>query len=645
MLQPTESLSLDDSVVVLSGKTIIKILELLLLSDYTSSEYMLSDVIISESTATLPYAQHTSTVESISNDPSISPALGSPHLEIDIAARDSSSTSESSTGLTVTITTTIGNKTGLFSDSHGTLAVIKSTTDTLIPGTSLVPFGVSGDSSGKTRVSDYYAIDDTSGNIVNNIISMSYNDSLIDRLEIDESDLTIYKRSAVPGSNWIALTASSHDTTKNVIVAENDGFSTFALGGEKISTPTTPTQTNRGGGGGGGGGGGSSIRGPALESSQSAVLYEVSWDAINDDSTLLSIIAGPDSDAISIKIRTPESGVLYTQRAESQPYSDGDRVLYETTIPSSNDFVVVYVEAVSQRNVNVVQNLISLSNTSGTVIVTEYDDSPDVTSGKTIAPGKTITQDQLETVALIDTPRIILNDLLKLLYITEYDGSNTIQYDYLTLQTVPDNYARAYNNIDNQYSTTVSLTNSQTKSMEIILQVSHTDDKVNSARIVYLGNLAAINVSAGADTILVDSASMIYDVAVPDGVSSEIQYTTMNLESQISPNDLDSFRNVMSNMNIINENTAEQLKYYTVLQQQPGTDNIERYSVAAIPDRYGDVDGANSDLNLILVLYEGDDDSTVSVRIAHMGDDTITVLSENNGDTLPYVQSTEIPLR
>ena len=649
ILQLTESLSLSDSVVVLSGKTIIKILELLLLSDYTSSEYQLSGVNISESTATLPYAQHTSTVESISNDPSISPALGSPHHVIDIAPLDPSSTSVSSTGLTVTITTTIGNKTGLFSDSHGTLAIIKSTTDTLIPGTSLVPFGVSGDSSGKTRASDYYAIDDTSGNIVDTTISMSYNDSLIDRLKIDESDLTIYKRSDVSGSNWIALTASSHDTTKNVIVAENDGFSTFALGGSELtpSTPPAPTPTNRGGGGGGGG---SSIRGPVFESGLSAVLYEVSWDAINDGSTLLSIIAGPDSDAISIKIRTPESGVLYTQRAESQPYSDGNRVLYEATIKSSNDFVVVYVEAVSQRNVNVAQNLINLYDASGTVIITEYvqDDSSNDSSDDSSNDSSDVTpgtiQEQLETIAPIDTPRIILDDLLKLLYITEYDGINAIQYDYLTLQTVPDNYAKVYHNIDDQYTTAVSLINSQTGNMEIVLQVSHTDDKVNSARIVYLGSEVTIKVSAGADEILVDSASMIHDVTVPDGISSDTLYTTMNLKSQIAPNDENSFKSVMSHMSITNENTAEQLKYYTILQQQPKTDSIKSYSVSAMPDRYGDVDGANSDLNLILVLYEGDDDSTVSARIAHMGDDTMTVLSENNDDTLPYTQSTEIPL-
>ena len=260
-----------------------------------------------------------------------------------------------------------------------------------------------------------------------------------------------------------------------------------------------------------------------------------------------------------------------------------------------------------------------------------------------VTPGKTI-QEQLETITSIDTPRIILNDLLKLLHITEYDGINAIQYDYLTLQTVPDNYARVYHNIDNQYTTAVSLINSQTGIMEIILQVSHTDDKVNSARMVYLGNDVTIKVSAGADEILVDSASMIHDVIVPDGMSSNTLYTTMNLKSQIAPNDKNSFKSVMSHMSITNENTAEQLKYYTILQQQPKTDNIKSYSVSAMPDRYGDVDGANSDLNLILVLYEGDDDSTVSARIAHMGDDTMTVLSENNDNTLPYTQSTEIPL-
>ena len=637
IVHPTESLPVDDSVVVLSGKTIIKILELLLLSDHTLSESTLSGVSISESIATLPYAQQTSTVELLSNDTSSS-ASGSPHHVIDIAPLDSSSTSESSTGLTVTITTTRGNTTGIFSHSHGTLAVIKSTTDISRElDTTLVEFGVSEPTLNKIRASDYYVIDDTSGNIVDTTISMSYNDSLIDRLKIDESTLTIYKRFDVPGSNWIALSEISHDMTNNVIVAENDGFSTYTLGGDKISTSTTPTPTNRGGGGGGGGGG-SSIRGPALESGQSAVLYEVSWDAINDDSTLLSIIAGPDSDAISIKIRTPESGVLYTPRAESQPYSDGNRVLYEVTIPSSNDFVVVYVEAVSQRNVNVAQNLINLYNTSGTVIITEYvhDDSSDVTPGT--------IQEQLETIAPIDTPRIILDDLLKLLYITEYDGINAIQYDYLTLQTVPDNYAKVYHNIDDQYTTAVSLINSQTGNMEIVLQVSHTDDKVNSARIVYLGNEVTIKVSAGADEILVDSASMIHDVTVPDGISSDTLYTTMNLKSQIAPNDENSFKRVMSHMSITNENTAEQLKYYTILQQQPKTDSIKSYSVSAMPDRYGDVDGANSDLNLILVLYEGDDDSTVSARIAHMGDDTMIVLSENNDDTLPYTQSTEIPL-
>ena len=635
MIPLTESLSLSDSVVVLSGKTIIKIFELLLLSDHT----VLPGVSTSDNIVILPYAQYTSTVKSISSGGSSS-ASGSPHHVIDIAPLDPSSTSVSSTGLTITITTTRGDTTGLFSDSHGTLAVIKSTTDISRDlDTTLVPFGDPGPSSGKTRASDYYIIDDISGNIVDTTISMSYNDSLIDRLKIDESTLTIYKRFDVPGSNWIELHTMSHDTTKNVIVAENDGFSTYTLGGDSIPASTTPTPTNRGGGG-------SSIRGPALESGQSAVLYEVSWDAIDDDSTLLSIIAGPDSDAISIKIRTPESGVLYTQRAESQPYSDGNRVLYEVTIPSSNDFVVVYVEAVSQRNVNVAQNLINLYDASGTVIITEYvqdDPSKDSSNDSSDVTPDTI-QEQLETIAPIDTPRIILDDLLKLLYITEYDGINAIQYDYLTLQTVPDNYAKVYHNIDDQYTTAVSLINSQTGNMEIVLQVSHTDDKVNSARIVYLGSEVTIKVSAGADEILVDSASMIHDVTVPDGVSSDTLYTTMNLKSQIAPNDENSFKSVMSHMSITNENTAEQLKYYTILQQQPKTDSIKSYSVSAMPDRYGDVDGANSDLNLILVLYEGDDDSTVSARIAHMGDDTMTVLSENNDDTLPYTQSTEIPL-
>ena len=417
------------------------------------------------------------------------------------------------------------------------------------------------------------------------------------------------------------------------------------------TTPTTPTPSSSGGGGGGGGGSSRILdNGSVLESDQSVVLYEVYWDTNADDgSKLLSIIAAPDSDAVSVKLRTPESGLVYTQRAELQPYHDGDRVLYEAILKSSDDFAVVYVEAISHRAMDSVQHLIQLKQPSGDVIITEYvqqqdDDDVSAIDDDTLQEKITDKQNHIQTVAPINTPQIITSDFLESLYVEGYDGIS-ISYDYLTLQTVYDNYAKMYHQINDQSSTTIGAINLQTGYLEMILQVSHTEKMVNSARAVYLGDDDYVDIYIGEEQQLrLDSAPLSQNIVLANNTSNVMMmvYSQMNLASVISSNDL--LEGVMSNVSISNDDAAKQINQYTILQKsQNGT-----YGIIAAPDiEYGgddndnDNDGANGDLNMILVIYGNPDGSDLSIRAAHIGGDSVSILF-NNG-MIQHSKSMEIP--
>ncbi len=111
------------------------------------------------------------------------------------------------------------------------------------------------------------------------------------------------------------------------------------------------------GGGGGGVGPGQLSRGD-LEGS-GVELYTVSWSTSENTKTI-KIIAGPDNEAVSVKIRTLQSGVIYAERAEEQPYEN--RLVYEIDVDASEKFIIVYAEAIDGRGISIVQEPISIDD-------------------------------------------------------------------------------------------------------------------------------------------------------------------------------------------------------------------------------------------------------------------------------------------
>lgn len=126
------------------------------------------------------------------------------------------------------------------------------------------------------------------------------------------------------------------------------------------------------------GGGGGSFGGAGAGASSSTIvlfevhLYQVSWNTCNNN--IMTVIAGPPSGGLGVKLRTAKSGLVTVTLAEDQPYTN--KFVFEGQIEPSESFVMVQVEAISGRGAQIVQEYIDIKECFGTIIFEKESSVP-----------------------------------------------------------------------------------------------------------------------------------------------------------------------------------------------------------------------------------------------------------------------------
>lgn len=166
---------------------------------------------------------------------------------------------------------------------------------------------------------------------------------------------------------WVDIT-SSVDTSGNTVSGFVTGFSQFMAAAPPA--PPAPTASPSAGGRGvvGSGPSGSGSGGAAATSPTTVLfevhLYEVSWNTCDDN--IMTVIAGPPSGGLGVKLRTAKSGLVTTTLAYDQPYTT--KFVFEGRIEPSESFVMVQVEGISARGAQIVQEYINIKECSGAII-------------------------------------------------------------------------------------------------------------------------------------------------------------------------------------------------------------------------------------------------------------------------------------
>ncbi len=130
--------------------------------------------------------------------------------------------------------------------------------------------------------------------------------------------------------------------------------------------------SSSGGGHSSGGGGGRTGVGPSTGGTTTIpqigeiVLYSASWDC---STGVLKVIAGPDSDLLSLQIRTSTSGVKQVEQSDEILKN---RAIFTASIDKNENYVGLKLIATSGRNVGVVSESINISQCTGEKTFNEY---------------------------------------------------------------------------------------------------------------------------------------------------------------------------------------------------------------------------------------------------------------------------------
>lgn len=217
---------------------------------------------------------------------------------------------------------------------------------------------VSVDGTEMTSVSTVVEINTTTEHTGEILIVIPYDETLLPS-GLSESEIRLLR---FTNGAWVDVT-SSIDTSANTVSGSVTGFSQFmAAAPPAPSVPPTPSISPSGGGGnfGSAGAGASSSTIVLFE----VHLYQVSWNTCNNN--IMTVIAGPPSGGLGVKLRTAKSGLVTVTLAEDQPYTN--KFVFEGQIEPSESFVMVQVEAISGRGAQIVQEYIDIKECFGTVI-------------------------------------------------------------------------------------------------------------------------------------------------------------------------------------------------------------------------------------------------------------------------------------
>ncbi|KFM22205.1 Ig-like domain-containing protein [Marine Group I thaumarchaeote SCGC AAA799-B03] len=398
-----------------------------------------------------------------------------------------------------------------------------------------------------------------------------------------------------------------------------------------------------GGGSGGGGGGGAIIRGEAA-----VTIYDISWNMCDDN--IFTVVAGPQSEGLSVKLRTGSSGVLQANLAETQ--SLPGRLVFEAQLSPSENFVFVQAEGVSGRGAAIAQKSVDLSQCSGSVTVNEY--TPVTTSPQQGTPLPTVESatNIIPGVDPVMTPGVVHNFITSNTEITnENTGMELTKFQ--TLQNNADKYAELVLGIEGQTTTTIVLMDrpgleESNNNANLFLQISSIDSQVNSMRAGLLGG-DTIEIIGGTGDATVVPVSVELEIPSADPVTVS-QKSSMKVNANADkiplPSVVEDFLN--TNLELVNETTGDTLTRYAVLSSVPDVFAEKELGISdqeiltlAFTDRFGRAD-SNGDLNVFMQI-SFTDEQVNSARYLQIGGDVIT--AEVNGvKQVSATQTVEIPL-
>jgi len=270
-----------------------------------------------------------------------------------------------------------------------------------------------------------------------------------------------------------------------------------------------------------------------------------------------------------------------------------------------------------------------------------------------------------EVPPTVGMPGIIIPELFSILTpsvvnlfiadLTDVSNQNidTALTNYQTIQTGPDKYAELVLGMPGQSVTTIAYQDrfgraESNNNANVILQLSHTGDKVNSMRGVQLGgDSIEVVVGDGRTVTLSTSAEIAIPTIEPVDVSTKMS-EKIHPQAKLTstpPAVLDFLNN---NIEIINDITEEGLTHYVMLQTVPDVFAEQELGIQgqfvttfAFQDRFGRAD-SNDNLNVFIQISHTDD-KVNSLRAIQLGGDDISVIV-NGIDQGTITKTTEIPM-
>lgn len=203
-------------------------------------------------------------------------------------------------------------------------------------------------------------------------ISVGYDQTALEDAGINENEVRLYH---FTGGAWTDVT-TSRDTTANTVTGVFTSLSPGGLGKTTSSGGGEgPSSSGTSSGGGGGGGGGATAA--SIKNAKNApVLYNVSWDC---EANSASIVVGPASASVGVKVRT-DDGVVKTTKAAEQPYSS--KLLFTAPMDSETTFISVEVINTATPLIPSVKKTVNISDCKGSVTVTSDAPVPVTTTTK-----------------------------------------------------------------------------------------------------------------------------------------------------------------------------------------------------------------------------------------------------------------------
>ena len=385
-------------------------------------------------------------------------------------------------------------------------------------------------------------------------------------------------------------------------------------------TPTPVTSaipiSSSGGGGGGGGGGSSSANVLNSGITGDFSIYKVTWDII-DNNRILQIFTKQDSNILpSVSVRSSSLGV---QSATLVSGKIGDSTLtFEVSLDLKDIFVSITADNVVGRQVLSIRKTITLTENPDEII---FDNPPTKLPSpptklpsppaKLPSPPAPPIISQSKPIMIKNSSSTLIDDFVDTLIIKK---GNIVLSDITSRKSLYDNFALVYHGISDQYVTTLLIQSDNR--IIALLQISHTDELINSARAVSLVDSITIQSS--------NHALKSIDGPTSIDVSSGLDSNPLKMRHQVDTSKLilsDPISEFLDSITIHNLNTQKQPTKYFILQNYIITDNT--FTIIGFSDRT-DTNDSNNDVNIIFE-FVSNNDSINRVRAVQLGGDKIMI--------------------